>query len=96
MIATHTTGIMQCAQIAIQELLGVSKMNMHHTTMYCFSCGTELQIKIAKGDNAPERVVCKACSQGKQPQPKQRVNLARAQGHNFRDVDRAISMQKIA
>lgn len=41
---------------------------MNHTKSNCSSCNKELHIKIAKGENAPNSVMCKACSQTtKQP-----------------------------
>lgn len=36
---------------------------MNHIQANCSSCNKELKIRVAKGDNAPERVMCKACSQ---------------------------------
>jgi len=61
---------------------------MEHITVNCSSCNRELKIKVAKGENAPDKTTCKACSQGILPI---KVNLAKAQSKGkFWKLDRAI------
>lgn len=34
---------------------------MQHTKVNCSSCNKELMIKVAKGDNLPDLILCKEC-----------------------------------
>jgi len=36
---------------------------MNHTKVNCSSCNKDLHIKVAKGENAPDKITCKACSE---------------------------------
>jgi len=74
---------------------------MNHTKVNCSSCNRDLFIKVAKGENAPDTCMCKACSQvglftavftNKESTQKQlSVNIAAAQKQGkFREIDRAI------
>jgi len=42
---------------------------MQHTKVNCSSCNRELFIKVAKGENTPDKITCKACSEGKPHTP---------------------------
>jgi len=35
---------------------------MNHTKVNCSSCNKELMIRVAKGENAPDKVICQTCS----------------------------------
>lgn len=50
--------------------------DMEHTKANCSSCDKGLLIKVAKGFHAPDRCMCKACSQS--TQQKVRMNLGAA------------------
>jgi len=43
---------------------------MKHTQLNCSSCNRELLIKVAKGENTPDKIMCKACSQGEPHTPR--------------------------
>jgi len=45
---------------------------MNHTKVNCSSCNRELLIKVAKGENVPDKTTCKACSKGTPTKPTRR------------------------
>jgi len=52
---------------------------MKHTKVNCSSCNRELLIKVAKGENVPDNITCKACSEGKPHTPRKvTMNLGNA------------------
>jgi len=59
--------------------LHFSEANMNHTIVNCSECNKEMKIKVAAGFKAPDRSMCKACSQNPTPIPKKiKINLGKA------------------